>query len=137
MTNDLSTPALKIYAFLDRLSAADLDAWGELWDNDGVMISMFDFVDGEPSRHEGRDAVVAYFEAALPLFEPFTFDDIIVHATTGNIGIAEWRSTTTVVATGEPYENRFIGVFDFGLSGLVEEYRQYRDPNAFTRATGG
>lgn len=128
----------RVLRFLDLLASADLKAWGELWHPDGVMISMFDIGSSEdaneqPQRHVGREAVVAYFEGALPLFGPFTFDEVVVHPTTGNIAIAEWHSSAQVTATGATYENRFIGVFDYGLSGFIEEYRQYRDPNAFAR----
>lgn len=121
-----------IQAFLDALSRSDLDAWGAMWADDGVMV--LPFADPGADRHVGRAACVAYFAAGLERFSPFIFDELAVIDTAGSEAVAEWRGRATMLSSGGSYDNRYIAVFTFDDANQIVEYRQYLNPLAFDRA---
>lgn len=123
-----------IQRFLDALSAADLDTWGALWADDGVMT--LPFADPGADRHVGRQACVDYFAAGLARFSPFVFDELAVIDTAGVEAVAEWRGRATMLSSGGNYDNRYIAVFSFDDTNKITEYRQYLNPVAFDRAAG-
>ncbi|UUY01765.1 nuclear transport factor 2 family protein [Svornostia abyssi] len=121
-----------ITAFLDALANRDFDAWGALWDRDGVMEFPYD-PPGLPKTIRGRDAAVAYFRNALAAFGPFSFTVTDVHVAGDRRAVAEFVGTAELLATGRTYEQHYIAVFELGEAGLVG-YREYRDADAYRRA---
>lgn len=118
--------------FHDVLARGALPDLASIFTADAVMITMWDADDGQPVAHQGCQAIIDYFSAALPVFGPFSFDEVRVHEA-GTTVVGEWRSTAEVLANGAQYRNRFVGVFQLDSVGMAIEYRQYRDPNAFGR----
>ena len=109
----------------DVLSAADVDALGDLYTDDYVL--ELPYRKPEPTRVEGLTNAQAYLRAA---FERVRFSLTIteVHALADDDGVvAEYTSEGTNLQTGGPFGNRYIGLWLF-RGGRVRLTREYYDP---------
>ncbi|MEU6480796.1 nuclear transport factor 2 family protein [Streptomyces sp. NPDC047017] len=109
----------------------DIDAWVALWAEDGVM--EFPFApEGRPRRLAGRAAVAAYMRPYPDHIDLRDFPELTVHETTdpGTI-VAELRGVGRLVATGGPFDMRYVAVVTV-RDGLITGYRDYWNPLALT-----
>ncbi|MFF3569195.1 nuclear transport factor 2 family protein [Nocardia jiangxiensis] len=88
---------------------------------------VLEFPFGTATRLEGRDAVrTALLHAFRRVSLELTFCSVY-HCQDPDRIIAEYQSAGPVLATGAPYANSYIGVFEFECS-LLRFHREYADP---------
>jgi ketosteroid isomerase-like protein len=110
----------------DAIGAADTDALVDLYTDDYVLELPYS---PHVSVVEGRDEALAYIAAALEHVR-FTLTLTEVHPSAdADLVIAEYTSDGEMVATGEPYRNRYIGLWWF-RDGRVCRTREFYNPAA-------
>ncbi|HKC34426.1 MAG TPA: nuclear transport factor 2 family protein [Chitinophagaceae bacterium] len=134
--NITSTAVQLLRNSLDRFLAKDMKGWTELCDEN--VIAEFPFApQGSPARIEGRDALYEYLRnypsfidvREIPKLKTYPTDD-------PNIAIAEWSVSGKVVSNGNPYEMSYATFVTF-RGGLITNYREYWNPQAFLAAMEG
>ena len=109
----------------DAIGRADTARLAELYADDYVL--EFPYSKPEPNRVEGLANVLPYLDAAFQVFR-FTLTITNVYEVVGgDTLVAEYTSEGTVVPTGKPYNNTYIGVWTF-RDGKVASTREYYDP---------
>lgn len=107
----------------DAIGRADTARLGELYAEDFVM--EFPYAKPGPVRVEGLSTVLPYLDAA---FEVFRFTLTITNVLEiGDTIVAEYTSDGTVVPSGKPYANTYIGIWTF-RDGRIASNREYYDP---------
>ena len=77
---------------------------------------------------EGRAAALEYLTAAFEVFR-FSLELTEQHETADpNQLILEYVSEGTVLTTGKPYRNRYLGVYWFDDEGRVARVREFYNP---------
>ncbi|MFN6981069.1 MAG: nuclear transport factor 2 family protein [Brevundimonas sp.] len=121
---------------LDTFLAKDMKGWIALCAED--VVAEFPFAPpGSPARIEGREALDAYLRnypdaidiRSLPTLRTYNTDD-------PNVAIAEWSASGVVIGNGNPYEMSYATFVTF-RDGLIVNYREYWNPQAFLKAMGG
>ena len=96
---------------------------GELYADDYVL--EFPYAKPEPKRIEGLAQVLPYLDAAFQVFRfTLTITNVLE---VGDTIVAEYTSDGTVVPTGKPYANTYVGIWTF-RDGKVVSTREYYDP---------
>lgn len=136
-TNLNNTPATQLLRnSLDIFLAKDMKGWSELCAED--VVAEFPFApEGSQSRFEGRAALYAYLKdypgfidvKAIPTLKVYGTDD-------PNVAIAEWSASGVVIGNGNPYEMSYATFVTF-RDGLIINYREYWNPQAFQKAMSG
>ncbi len=133
---------MRTHATVDRLLEAvlahDMAAFAAEWAPDGTMDFPF-APPGGVTHLDGRDAVAAYLEGYTDAVRPRRVTREQRHDTADpDTLVVEFAVAGDVVATGEPYEMRYVAVITVGDAGIVS-YRDYWNPLAFptTGAAGG
>jgi ketosteroid isomerase-like protein len=121
---------------LDTFLAKDMKGWSELCADD--VVAEFPFApEGSQARFEGREALYAYLKdypsfinvKSLPTLKIYETDD-------ANVAIAEWSASGVVIGNGNPYEMSYATFVTF-RDGLIVNYREYWNPQAFMKAMSG
>jgi ketosteroid isomerase-like protein len=121
---------------LDKFLAKDMKGWADLCDEN--VVAEFPFApQGSPSRIEGRDALYEYLRnypsfidvREIPASKIYSTGDL-------NVAIAEWSVAGKVIANGNPYEMSYATFVTF-RNGLIVNYREYWNPQAFLKAMEG
>ena len=121
---------------LDRFLAKDMKGWTELCAED--VVAEFPFApEGSQARFEGKEALYAYLKdypsyidvKSLPTLKVYATDDV-------NVAIAEWSASGVVIGNGNPYEMSYATFVTF-RDGLIVNYREYWNPQAFQKAMSG
>lgn len=86
-----------------------------------------------PLRLEGIDAYLAHVEPALETFRFRLTLDRIHEGLDPDLLIAEYTSDGSVLTTGKPYRNVYIGVWRFDR-GRIAALREFYDPLIAARA---
>jgi len=77
----------------------------------------------------GREAFLALNAQTWPAFESFRLEITQVHAMLDpDRLILEYRSEGSIIATGKPYVNRYVGIFGFE-GGLICEWHEFHNPD--------
>lgn len=136
-TNLNNTPVTQLLRnSLDTFLAKDMKGWSELCAED--VVAEFPFApEGSQSRFEGRAALYAYLKdypgfidvKAIPTLKVYGTDD-------PNVAIAEWSASGIVIGNGNPYEMSYATFVTF-RDGLIINYREYWNPQAFMKALSG
>jgi uncharacterized protein len=136
-TNLNNTPATQLLRnSLNTFLAKDMKGWSELCAED--VVAEFPFApEGSQSRFEGRAALYAYLKdypgfidvKAIPTLKVYGTDD-------PNVAIAEWSASGVVIGNGNPYEMSYATFVTF-RDGLIINYREYWNPQAFMKALSG
>lgn len=108
-------------------SAGDDAVLRELWHSDGVVEFPYAAHLGTPERLQGIDEIVDYF-GGLGLFGEFIFGDIEGWPTGPGSWILEMHASSTVIATGAPYEQDYVARFSVDDTGRLTWMREYWDP---------
>ena len=137
MENSKNTPATQLLRnTLDRFLAKDMKGWSDLCAED--VVAEFPFApEGMQARFEGREALYTYLKdypsfidvKSLPTLKIYGTDD-------ANVAIAEWSVSGVVIGNGNPYEMSYATFVTF-RDGLVINYREYWNPQAFQKAMSG
>lgn len=119
----------------DRIDA-DASSFVEMMAEDGVMEFPYSPA-GLPTRLEGPAAIATHL---MGLSEIIAFDRMgaaVVHPSTDpNVVIIEFEGFGRGVATGEPYDQRYVSVIRTA-GGRIVHYRDYWNPLVVLRATKG
>jgi uncharacterized protein len=117
----------------DALGAADVDALADLYCEDHVL--ELPYAKPDPVRVAGRAAVQDYLRRAFTVFR-FELTLTAVHELADGDLVAEYTSAGTVVPTGRPYTNSYVGLWRF-RDGRVRLTREWYDPLVSAEATKG
>ena len=118
----------------DRLKPG-ADTFVEMVAEDGVM--EFPFALPSPRRVEGREALAAHIAFLASRIEFLGVSDVVKHETGDpEVFILEFAGSGRAVATGEPFEQRYISVIRL-RDGQIAHYRDYWNPIAVLRTMRG
>jgi uncharacterized protein len=82
-----------------------------------------------PRRYDGLSAVLGFQRATAARFSKFAIEIDRVHVVEGaSVVVAEYRSDGVVAASGRPYRNRYVTVFELDPGGRVRRWREFYDP---------
>ncbi|MEW2087111.1 nuclear transport factor 2 family protein [Streptomyces sp. NPDC005283] len=131
-----TTPSGVFRRGLELLLAKDIEAWVELWAEDGVC--EFPFAPpGAPRLLEGKSAVHAYMAHYPDHVDLSGFPYLEVHRTEDpEVVIVEMRAEGRAVATGKPFEMSYVVVVTV-KDGLITRYRDYWNPLVALDVAGG
>ena len=130
-----SFPAMLRRVLGSRLKP-DVAAFPDMFAEDGVMELPF-APPGFRTRLEGRDAVVAHLQMATKLIKLGTMSNVVTHETSDpDVVIVEFEGSGQGLATGEPYEQRYVSVIRV-RDGEIVHYRDYWNPIAVLRTLKG
>ncbi|WP_446220114.1 nuclear transport factor 2 family protein [Micromonospora sp. IBHARD004] len=121
---------------LDTFLAKDMKGWTDLCADD--VVAEFPFApEGSPARIEGREALYEYLRGYPDLIDVREIPTVRIYATDDeNVAIADWSVSGTVLTNGNPYEMRYATFATF-RDGLIVNYREYWNPQAFLKALSG
>lgn len=113
--------------FFARLEAFDINGFVNLFDENGVQIMPYSPA-GFPKELRGRAAIVKQYGGLPQNFTSMKFTNRVWHETTDpEKFIVEYRGVIGVKATGKPYNNDYIGVFEL-RGGKIIRYVEYFNP---------
>lgn len=113
--------------------AADVAALDHLYTEDFVL--ELPYAKPDPVRVEGRAAVQEYLQRAFQVFR-FQLTITDVHPLEGGDLVAEYVSDGSVLPTGTPYANNYIGIWRF-RDGRVRSAKEWYDPIISAQAVEG
>ncbi|WP_341908416.1 nuclear transport factor 2 family protein [Fluviicola taffensis] len=121
---------------LDTFLAKDMKGWSELCADD--VVAEFPFApEGTPARFEGRDALYEYLRNYPSFIDVKSIPTLRIYGTDDeNVAIAEWSASGVVIGNGNPYEMSYATFVTF-RDGLIVNYREYWNPQAFLKAMSG
>lgn len=128
--------------YLFYLSKGDLDAWIQLWHENGIFEAAFGPA-GTPSLVQGRSNIYNYLAFVLKAMEPvpgesknWLFSDIKIYTTTEpETIIAEYRGRSRIAPTGRIYDQRYITRMTTS-NGKITLFREYWNPLVFLDSLG-
>lgn len=121
--------------FFDALDAIDIDAFLELWADDGVQEMPFAPA-GFPRRLEGRAAIRRQYGNMPQAYARMKFPDLALQPMLDPEWVlAEYRGEIELAAGGS-YNNRYCGVFNV-RDGKIVRFTEYFGPIILSRAFGG
>src|SRR5271167_2059209 len=107
----------------------------QMFAEDGVM--EFPFALPSPRRVEGREALAAHIAFLAGRIEFLSVSDVVKHATGDpEVFILEFAGSGRAVATGEPFEQRYVSVIRL-RDGHIVHYRDYWNPIAVLQTMRG
>jgi uncharacterized protein len=121
--------------YFEIMNELDIDALGDLFAED--IVFRLPFAPAPvPRRTEGKDAVLEVYAGFPSLVSPLGFHDIRIDALAQDGGfLAEYRSDCTMLPTGAPYRNAYVGRFTV-RDGKIAEFAEFFDPVVFLEALG-
>ncbi len=120
---------------LELLSAGRIPEWVALFTEDGVLEFPYGPT-GYPDHITGHAALSAYM-AKFPTTFQVSFTGLIFHETTDtSLVVAEFTSVGTALATGRPYNQRYISVVTT-RDGLISRYVDFWNPLVAMAALSG
>ena len=124
------TPVDRIVEFLTSVGQADVDTLADYWTDDIVL--ELPYAD-PPQMLEGKAAVCAYLREALSVFRLRLRVTDVYLCPDRDAVIAEYVSDGHVTTTGNPYQNRYIGVFKLRGESICQQ-REFYNPIPAVRA---
>jgi len=137
MENSKNTSATQLLRnSLDIFLAKDMKGWSELCAED--VVAEFPFApEGSPAKFEGREALYTYLKDYPGFIDVKSIPKLKIYGTDdANIAIAEWSASGVVIGNGNPYEMSYATFVTF-RDGLIINYREYWNPQAFQKAMNG
>lgn len=121
---------------LDTFLAKDMKGWSELCAED--VVAEFPFApEGSQAKFEGREALYAYLKDYPSFIDIKSLPTLKIYGTDNeNVAIAEWSASGKVIGNGNPYEMSYATFVTF-RNGLIVNYREYWNPQAFQKAMSG
>lgn len=124
-----------VAAFFDRLARRDMEAFFDLWDEDGVFAMPFTAPGLEP-LHPGLTAVRRFFTTFRNSLAVVRF--VITSATPfgGDAGFVVEGRGECETAAGEAYRNQYVWVIQL-RNGKLTLFREYSNPLVIIDTFGG
>ncbi|KQR83711.1 nuclear transport factor 2 family protein [Sphingomonas sp. Leaf343] len=131
-----TTAADLVRKSLETFLSKDMKGWTDLCADD--VVAEFPFApEGSPARIEGKAALYDYLRGYPDAIDVKSLPTLKVYATDDpSVAIAEWSASGTVLSNGNPYEMRYA-TFVTVRYGLIVNYREYWNPQAFMNAMSG
>jgi ketosteroid isomerase-like protein len=115
--------------FFELMHRKEIDAWGELWAENGRIIVFYP-PDGFGNSIDGKAEILKAFRVLFGNFESFDTEITGIYpAADSDALVVEYRPRA-VIAGGTEYTNSNIAVFRFE-NGLISAYHDYFDPRRF------
>jgi uncharacterized protein len=136
MTETIGSFSLLLRQALGDRLEPDASSFLEMFDPHGVM--EFPFAYGDlPRRIEGREALAGHLSmlATLIKFDRMS-EPTIIQTTDPDTVVLEFEGFGTGVATGEPYEQRYVSIIRT-RNGKIVHYKDYWNPLAVLNALRG
>jgi ketosteroid isomerase-like protein len=115
--------------FFELMHRKELDAWGELWNENGRIIVFYP-PDGFGTSIDGKAEILRAFRGLFANFQSFDYELTGLYpAADSDAVVVEYRPRATLV-DGTEYTNDNIAVFRF-KDGLIDAYHDYFDPRRF------
>lgn len=119
---------------LKHLSGGDIEAWVNLWQEDGVLEFPYGPA-GFPEMKKGKADLFDYMQNFPKHFE-VQFKDLEFHLTVDpELVIAEFKSVGKHRETGNPYNQTYISVVQT-KDGLITRYRDFWNPLVAIESVG-
>ncbi|MFH7018878.1 nuclear transport factor 2 family protein [Flavobacterium sp. FlaQc-47] len=137
MENSKNTSATQLLRnSLDTFLAKDMKGWSELCAED--VVAEFPFApEGSPAKFEGREALYNYLKDYPGFIDVKSIPNLKIYGTDdANVAIAEWSASGVVIGNGNAYEMSYATFVTF-RDGLIVNYREYWNPQAFQKAMSG
>ena len=115
--------------FFDLLHRKDIDAWGELWHENGRITVPYP-PDGFADVIEGKATILEAFHGLFGNFASFDPQLTGVYPAADSDAVCVEYDAHAVLGDGTVYTNTNIAVFRF-VDGLISEYHDYFDPRRF------
>jgi ketosteroid isomerase-like protein len=115
--------------FFDLLGKKDIDAWAELWAEDGRVQIPYP-PDGFDQDIVGRARIHTEFKRLFANYETFESDLTGVYPAADSDAVCVEYTNRATLTGGAEYTNDNIAVFRF-RNGLISEYHDYFDPRRF------
>jgi uncharacterized protein len=133
-TDDQKQIETRVLDALEALTRRDTSKWSELFADDGVQ--EFPFAPkGSPERIESKARIAEYLKDYPEKLNLHHIGQPVWHHD-GDTAIAEFAVKGTAVATGKPYNQRYISVIEH-QGGKITRYVDYWNPQIVTDALGG
>lgn len=120
---------------LASLLRADIDAWVNLWHEEGV----FEFPyspPGYPELVKGKQAIADYMAGFPEKINIERFDVVELHENAaGDAGVLEFTCISTVLATVRPYNQHYVSILKT-KDGKLSLYRDFWNPLVAIEAFG-
>ena len=115
---------------LRRLGEADFDGTAELLADDFVQEYPYLPMPGAASRIVGISDFLDFVRPGMSAFAPYRYRVSAIYETTDPaVVLAEYSSHSHVLTNGEPYSNRYMGVFRFDSARKLALWREYLNPD--------
>lgn len=116
--------------YLEHLAAAvsgDHAVLSRIWATDGVIEFPYAGSVGSATRLDGLEEIMGYF-GGLGIFGEFVFGERRGWQLGGGHWLVEMHASSTILATGAPYEQDYVVRFRTGADGRLTWMREYWDP---------
>lgn len=136
-TDRVPTDEEVVRAIIDRLGHFDFDGVRALLAPGFVQEYPYPPMPGVPERIEGIEPFLEFCRGGMTAFDPYAFRvDSLYETTTPGTIIAEYSSHTRLVASGAPYGNKYVGIFEVDDRGRVSRWREYLNPQVIAATFG-
>ena len=115
--------------FFELMHGTELDAWAELWAEDGRILVPYP-PDGFPSSIDGKATIVEGFRTLIGGFREIAFEWTGVYVADDSDAVCVEYTVEATLVSGARYTNSNICVFRF-QDGLIAAYHDYFDPRRF------
>ncbi|MER8505437.1 nuclear transport factor 2 family protein [Mesorhizobium sp. M0199] len=115
--------------FFDLMHRKDIEAWGNLWAEDGRILVFYPPA-GFGSSIDGKAAILAAFRGLFGNFESFDSQLTAVYPAADSDAIVVEYKNRAMLIGGSEYTNSNIAIFRFE-SRLISAYHDYFDPRRF------
>lgn len=124
-----------VEAFFARLEAMDIAGFVELFDENGVQQMPY-APEGFPKELRGRAAIQKQYGGLPANYTGMKFTNRVWFETTDpQTFVVEYKGVITVKATGKPYNNDYIGIFQL-KNGKITRYVEYFNPIILQQSFG-
>ncbi|MFF4605119.1 nuclear transport factor 2 family protein [Streptomyces sp. NPDC001339] len=135
-TTAVRTQARELFArLLELLETGDIDAWVDLFHEDGVLEFPFP-PPGWGTTIKGHEALLSHMKN-FPEQLDVRFSDVVIHETTDpELVVAEFTGTGTALATGRPFNQTYVSLI-WIKDGKVSRFKDFWNPLVTIESLGG
>jgi uncharacterized protein len=119
-----------VQRYFDGFAVEDVEQMLSAWVDDCVYVERFS---EPPRRIEGKDNLRPYFSKAFDFFEMRLEITAVHECVEPDKLILEYSSTGTMLTTGRPYANSYIGIYWF-RDGQIWQVNEFHNPMITERA---
>jgi ketosteroid isomerase-like protein len=123
--------------YTDAILAKDIPAWLDLWADEGIFEHPYAPA-GYRKSVDGKAAIAEYMSAFPGRFDVKKFTVIsVVQNEAGTEGFAEVKAEATILTTGRPYNQHYVGFMRVNDDGKLLLYKDFWNPLVAIEAFGG